>query len=281
MPPAIEQDGMGGQHQCFKAPLSLPGMKWNDHMSHRDEKWEGEDRQWETEQRVGRERKQSVSFLEEYFRGVNGAELHSSSSLNLPRCLILCMQSMKPRRQRKQRAEETSFRTKQHWINRQHILLVHLFERSRNHTEVSQALRISAGMLMSSGLGVCFKLQKGGSCWLRACRPLLLLMIHLTSSCGFFKQKQITWPCTAPNDWAEHLLAEGEEKQSQPAHHKLPHHKQSGSALRRRSLECSKNTCLERSAGERVHWQQVMVWWWVERKPMFTSKDGARIPTLV
>lgn len=33
--------------------------------------------------------------------------------------------------------------------------------------------------------------------------------------------------------------------------------KQSGPALQRRSLERSENTCLERSTGERVHWQQV------------------------
>lgn len=94
------------QDQYFKALLSHTGIKWNDHMSHRDEKWDGQEKQ-RTEWRVRNGRKQSVSYWEEYFRGVNGAELHSSSTLNLLLCLTLCMQRMKLWRQRRQQVGES------------------------------------------------------------------------------------------------------------------------------------------------------------------------------
>lgn len=109
---------------------------------HRNEKWEGGDK--ENEKQHG-ERKQSVSFWEEYFRVVNGAELYSSSSLNLLQCLILRMQSMKPRRQRKQkgRLEKKSFRPKQ-WDNLHFVLaLVSVLDWYNSCCDVATTLKKS------------------------------------------------------------------------------------------------------------------------------------------
>lgn len=66
--PAMEQEIMERLEQYFKALLSQTGMKWNDHMPHRDEKDEMDRR---TEEQSGEwgQRKQSVSYWEEYFRG--------------------------------------------------------------------------------------------------------------------------------------------------------------------------------------------------------------------
>lgn len=57
----------------------------------------------------GEDREKTECHIEKNISGggVNGAELHSSSSLNLPLCLILCMQRMELERQKRERVEES------------------------------------------------------------------------------------------------------------------------------------------------------------------------------
>lgn len=82
--------------QYLKALLSRPGMKWNDHMSHRDEKWDGQ--KWGTESEDWE--KTECVVLSGIFQG--GKWSRTPFQLHSPR-LTLCMQRMKLWRQTRRR----------------------------------------------------------------------------------------------------------------------------------------------------------------------------------